>query len=75
MGAPKELTGPTTVKGRVGSLKSISMSDDLVGWYNRLLVRVPEPIVHADRRTDAIANMTAVLILLAVNAGHDSARD
>jgi hypothetical protein len=42
------------------------MSDDLVGWYNRLLVRVPEPIVHADRRTDAIANMTAVLILLAV---------
>jgi len=51
MGAPKELTGPTTVKGRVGSLKSISMSDDLVGWYNRLLVLVPEPIVHADRMT------------------------
>ena len=51
------------------------MSDDLVGWYNRLLVRVPEPIVHADRRTDAIANMTAVLILLAVNAGDDGAGD
>jgi len=54
MGAPKELTGPTTVKGRVGSLKSISMSDDLVGWYNRLLVLVPEPIVHADRMTSGL---------------------
>ena len=58
IGAPKELTGPTTVNGRVGSLKSISTSDDWVGWYKRLLVRVPEPVVHADRMTDVIANMT-----------------
>lgn len=64
MGAPKELTGPTTVKGRVGSLKSISTSDDLVGWYKRLLVRVPEPVVHADRMTDTVAKITTVLIYL-----------
>ena len=44
-------TGPTTVNGRVGSLKSISTSDEWVGWYKRLLVLVPEPIVHADRAT------------------------
>jgi len=50
------------VNGRVGSLKSISTSDDLVGWYKRLLVLVPEPVVHADRITDEMAKMNEILI-------------
>jgi hypothetical protein len=36
----------------------------LVGSYKRLLVLVPEPIVHADKMTDVIASMTTVLIYL-----------